>query len=63
MPVCQGGVSARKVERSLESLGIENSKSKASRLCAEHLNTVEEFRERHLGGVSLNLPGCNIPKR
>jgi transposase-like protein len=56
-------VSARKVERSLESLGIENSKSKASRLCAEHLNTVEEFRERHLGGVSLNLPGCNIPKR
>ena len=45
------GISTRKVDNLVESLGLNIDKSKVSRLCHEISYTVEEFKNRRLDGT------------
>lgn len=58
------GVSTRKVDELVESLGVDGiSKSEVSRICKELDDVVQAFRNRPLEGeFPLRPAGCNIPQ-
>jgi transposase-like protein len=56
------GVSTRKVERLVESMGIDIDKSKVSRLCEELSEEVREFRSRPLGEMPYVYLDATFPK-
>jgi transposase-like protein len=56
------GVSTRKVEALVQSLGMTGlSRSQVSRLCADLDAAVERFRQRPLGGPPIRICGWMLP--